>query len=144
MGAFIGTSSWDGSSSGGYYSTAYASGSCYATALPYWTAGSTCVSTIGTLPSYSESPAERKARLKRESEAEKRERERLANRTLADLDDDDKEELMGIINDFHKQYKREQEVKQLMSGIKWFLIFIGVAILFNFPRILSIIETAIK
>jgi hypothetical protein len=126
-------------------SSGFYSGSCYtATCVPYWTSGYTAASTTAVFPNYIESPKELKERLKREAIEEKERQERLANRTLADLDEDDKEELMTIINDFYKQYKREQEVKQLMSGIKWFLIFLGIAILFNFQRILALIELALK
>lgn len=34
----------------------------------------------------------------------------------------------------------EQEVNEIMSGLKWFLIFLGLAILFNFGKILDVIK----
>jgi hypothetical protein len=134
---------YDGRGDGSYMAGSFYSGSCY-TAMPYWTATGYGTATTSYIPIHTESDAERKRRLKLESEAERKERERLANRTLADLDDDDKEELMTIINDFYKQYKHEEEVKQLMSGVKWFLIFLGLAILWNFPTILALIAKMIK
>ncbi len=78
-------------------------------------------------------------RNKQEREAQKR----LANRTLADLSDESKEIFMNIVHKFYKEYLKEQEVKQIMSGLKWFFILLGLAIFFNFPTILKIIQTAI-
>jgi len=102
-------------------------------------------------PSREETVEERKERIRRDQEYQKKmtqqERERqvkLARRTLADLDDNSKEIIMKHAKQLLKEYYMQREVNELMSGVKWFLFFLGLAVLLNFGRILTIVQTVVK
>jgi len=71
---------------------------------------------------------------------ERLEAKRLANRTLADLSEESKEKIMDHVYSLLKEYHRTKEVKKMMSDVKWFLVFLGLAVLFNFGRILNIVQ----
>ena len=109
------------------------------TCTPWYTTSSYSTGTYPTAP-YKQTWAERRA----EKAEERKERIRLSRRTLADLSEESKERFMNIVNDTYKDYKRIEEVKQFMSGVKWFFILLGLAVLWNFPRILTIIELVLK
>lgn len=117
----------------------------------YGLPSSYCSSFCSSIEPYEETAAEKKARLKREAEYERNEKKRQqieakrhAARTLADLSDKSKERVRAIILKAYKEYVFKQEVKTMTTGIKWFLIFLGLAILVNFGHILKIIELMVK
>lgn len=84
------------------------------------------------------------ARLRKiQDKQEKGRQQKLAKRTLADLSDESKRIFMNIVRKTYKDYQKEQEVRKIMSGLKWFLILLGLAIFLNFNTILKIIQTAV-
>lgn len=78
--------------------------------------------------------------IKEEKELEKRiEREQRLEKqrqSLSNMPDWRKK----IVRKAIKALLFEQEVNEIMSGLKWFLIFLGLAILFNFGKILDVIK----
>ena len=60
--------------------------------------------------------------------------------TLNDLSSLNKE----VVYKHIKRMLFERKVKEYMKGLNWILYFIGLGILFNFSRILDIIELMVK
>jgi hypothetical protein len=85
-----------------------------------------------------------KKRKKEQMYAEKQREEKLKNWKLSDLDDDRKKQIITYARKMLFKYKMERGWKEMATGLKWILFFIGVAILINFGRILTIIEMLIK
>jgi len=84
-------------------------------------------------------------RLKRDEKQRLIEEERRWSRwTLADLSGDKKQKIQEIIRQFYKEYLYEKEVNEMLTGLKWLFILLGVALLLNFGHILKIIEMALN
>lgn len=116
--------------------TSYAPSSCFDGG--YW-------GTPSSMPP--ETPEQRKEREKNLTKQQK-ERERQREKEwrewkLAKLPDYKKLKIMKITKQLLKQYYFEREVKHLMSGVKWFLFFLGLAVLFNFSRLLELIRVLV-
>ena len=122
------------------------SGATY-TGMGYGTSTMQFGSTMGyytSAPPYQPTKQEIAKQKRINDEYAKKEAKRLKNRTLASLSDESKAIILRHAKALLREYKNIERRKQIMSGIKWFFIFLGLAILFNFSRILTIIETMVK
>lgn len=59
------------------------------------------------------------------------------------LSNSEAERIMKILKQTYNQYRLEQEVKKMATGLKWFLILLGLALALNFDKVLNIIQTAV-
>jgi hypothetical protein len=84
---------------------------------------------------------ERLDQLKKEQDAEVR---RWRSRKLADLPDEKKDLLLMTAHKLLKEYDYRKGVTLMWKGITAFLFFLGVAVWWNFPKILNLIEVALK
>ena len=80
---------------------------------------------------------------KREEKEEEEARLRKLNWKMSDLDNDKKKEYLDLVRKVYRRYELERGWQQIMSGLKWFFILLGFAILINFTQILEIIKLAI-
>lgn len=75
---------------------------------------------------------------------EKMRQEEMRFWTLGKLSNDRKQSIMKITKQLLSELRFERRWKNMTSGIKWFLIFLGLAIFLNFGKILSLVQLAIK
>lgn len=91
-------------------------------------------------------PQTREERDRVVAEQKKREEEvrlQRLNWKMSGLDNDKKKEYLDLVRKVYRRYELERRCKQMMSGIKWFFIFLGFAVLVNFQQILDIIKLAL-
>lgn len=64
--------------------------------------------------------------------------------SLSELSKQTKDRILQVLQDSHKEYVLRIKIKNMTTGIKWFLIFTGFAILVNFGKILELIALIVK
>lgn len=82
----------------------------------------------------------RKKLVKQQGATEER---RWKNWTLADLSENQKKEIINLAHTMLWEHEWERRIKTMTKGLKWLLIFLGLAFLIHFGKILNLIEVAI-